>query len=266
MLIVRWTPATSTLASRFSWSTTSTIWPGMARHTRISPPRLVGLGDPTPALLASQRARVDFQRWVPTPSGVGCRARRTRVQVAAQERSDERPDPTHDGSARILELDPELGLRVPPAEITAARRELKAHVTTLPCGRWEVPHGEARARPARLPHARRAARARPDPRRHDLHRAARRGRRAPAVGRRARGRPRPLPRALARAVAGPAGRPRRAVRALARAVAAGDGRAARARDPAHARRCRSTRRCSSSRRSRRGCSCSSGTWPSAGAT
>ncbi len=48
-------------------------------------------------------------------------------------------------SARILELDPELGLRVPPSEITAARRELQAHVTTLPCGRWEVPHGEARA-------------------------------------------------------------------------------------------------------------------------
>ncbi len=40
----------------------------------------------------------------------------------------------------MLELDPELGLRVPAAEIAHARVELTARVTSLPCGRWEVPH------------------------------------------------------------------------------------------------------------------------------
>jgi CRP/FNR family cyclic AMP-dependent transcriptional regulator len=41
---------------------------------------------------------------------------------------------------RILESDPELGLRVPAAQIARARAELTARVTSLPCGRWEVPH------------------------------------------------------------------------------------------------------------------------------
>jgi CRP/FNR family cyclic AMP-dependent transcriptional regulator len=44
------------------------------------------------------------------------------------------------GSVRILEVDPELGLRVPPTQIERARVELTARVKTLPCGRWEVPH------------------------------------------------------------------------------------------------------------------------------
>lgn len=48
-----------------------------------------------------------------------------------------------DGSARILELDPELGLRVPAAEISRAKEELVASVLTLPTGLWEVPHGES---------------------------------------------------------------------------------------------------------------------------
>jgi hypothetical protein len=47
-----------------------------------------------------------------------------------------------EGSVRILELDPELGLRVPAAEIERARVELTARVKSLPCGRWEVPHDE----------------------------------------------------------------------------------------------------------------------------
>ena len=46
------------------------------------------------------------------------------------------------GSVNILELDPELGLRVPAAEISRARLELTARVTALPPGRWEVPHEE----------------------------------------------------------------------------------------------------------------------------
>jgi CRP/FNR family cyclic AMP-dependent transcriptional regulator len=41
---------------------------------------------------------------------------------------------------RLLELDPELGLRVPASHIRRARTELKARVRSLPCGRWEVPH------------------------------------------------------------------------------------------------------------------------------
>ena len=52
-----------------------------------------------------------------------------------QEQVDERP-------IRLLELDPELGLRVPAEQIREARLELVARVRTLPCGRWEVPHEE----------------------------------------------------------------------------------------------------------------------------
>ena len=43
---------------------------------------------------------------------------------------------------RILEVDPELGLRVPAPQIARARAELTARVKSLPRGRWEVPHGE----------------------------------------------------------------------------------------------------------------------------
>jgi CRP/FNR family cyclic AMP-dependent transcriptional regulator len=43
---------------------------------------------------------------------------------------------------RLLEIEPELGLRVPASQIRRARTELKARVKSLPCGRWEVPHGE----------------------------------------------------------------------------------------------------------------------------
>lgn len=45
-------------------------------------------------------------------------------------------------AVHILEVDPELGLRVPAAEISQARGELTARVSTLSCGRWEVPHEE----------------------------------------------------------------------------------------------------------------------------
>jgi CRP/FNR family transcriptional regulator, cyclic AMP receptor protein len=45
-------------------------------------------------------------------------------------------------SARILELDPELGLRIPAAEISRARRELVARVLALPTGPWDVPQAE----------------------------------------------------------------------------------------------------------------------------
>lgn len=46
------------------------------------------------------------------------------------------------GSVRILEIDPELGLRVPVDQISRARAELTARVESLPCGHWEVPHDE----------------------------------------------------------------------------------------------------------------------------
>jgi hypothetical protein len=46
-------------------------------------------------------------------------------------------------SIRLLEIDPELGLRLPPSEIARARVELMARVTRLPCGRWEVLHDDA---------------------------------------------------------------------------------------------------------------------------
>jgi CRP-like cAMP-binding protein len=49
------------------------------------------------------------------------------------------------GSARILELDPELGLRLPVSEISRARRELKARVLSLPAGYWDVPSGSGHA-------------------------------------------------------------------------------------------------------------------------
>ena len=47
-----------------------------------------------------------------------------------------------EGSVRILEVDPELGLRVPAAQISGARAQLVARVKALECGRWEVPHDE----------------------------------------------------------------------------------------------------------------------------
>jgi CRP-like cAMP-binding protein len=47
-----------------------------------------------------------------------------------------------EGSVRILEVDPELGLRVPAAKIGRARVELTARAKSLPRGRWEVPNGD----------------------------------------------------------------------------------------------------------------------------
>jgi CRP/FNR family transcriptional regulator, cyclic AMP receptor protein len=47
------------------------------------------------------------------------------------------------GSARILELDPELGLRIPAGEISTARKELVARVLALRVGQWAVPNGES---------------------------------------------------------------------------------------------------------------------------
>lgn len=44
---------------------------------------------------------------------------------------------------RVLEADPELGLRVPPAEVTRAREQLVAPVWRLDPGVWEVPAGAA---------------------------------------------------------------------------------------------------------------------------
>jgi len=46
------------------------------------------------------------------------------------------------GSARVLELDPELGLRIPASEIERARKELVSDVLELVPGHWDVPHGE----------------------------------------------------------------------------------------------------------------------------
>ena len=50
--------------------------------------------------------------------------------------------PGSTGSARVLELDPELGLRIPAGEIARAREELAAPVIGLPAGLWEVPRGD----------------------------------------------------------------------------------------------------------------------------
>ena len=47
-----------------------------------------------------------------------------------------------DGSVRILEADPELGLRVPAGEIAHAREQLTAGVERLGCGHWEVPNND----------------------------------------------------------------------------------------------------------------------------
>jgi hypothetical protein len=47
-----------------------------------------------------------------------------------------------EAAVHILEADPELGLRLPVAEISRARAELSASVIALVPGHWEVPHGE----------------------------------------------------------------------------------------------------------------------------
>jgi hypothetical protein len=50
--------------------------------------------------------------------------------------------PRRNGSARVLEVDPELGLRIPVDEISRARHELVAPVLELQVGHWDVPHGD----------------------------------------------------------------------------------------------------------------------------
>jgi CRP/FNR family transcriptional regulator, cyclic AMP receptor protein len=50
--------------------------------------------------------------------------------------------PGPNGTARVLELDPELGLRIPASEISRARKELVAGVIELPAGHWDVPRRE----------------------------------------------------------------------------------------------------------------------------
>jgi hypothetical protein len=49
----------------------------------------------------------------------------------------------HDGTVRLLEADPELGLRVPVDQVAQARREITARVRVLRCGLWEVPAEES---------------------------------------------------------------------------------------------------------------------------
>ena len=51
-------------------------------------------------------------------------------------------------SVRLLECDPELGLRIPADSITRARTELRARLQTFGCGIWEVPSDDNQ--PARL--------------------------------------------------------------------------------------------------------------------
>ena len=64
---------------------------------------------------------------VPQKSGLSTSAR-------AQARTE--------ASVRLLEADPELGLRVPAAQIARARKQLVAPVKALGAGRWEVPHDD----------------------------------------------------------------------------------------------------------------------------
>jgi CRP/FNR family transcriptional regulator, cyclic AMP receptor protein len=72
-----------------------------------------------------------------------------RVRCAERRRNGLSTTTTHQPSerellrsVRLLEVDPELGLRVPAAQIRRAREELRVGVRTLPCGRWEVLHEE----------------------------------------------------------------------------------------------------------------------------
>jgi CRP/FNR family transcriptional regulator, cyclic AMP receptor protein len=62
---------------------------------------------------------------------------------SASEFSARLVQPEAEGMLRILEADPELGLRTPASQIARAREELTARVKSFPCGRWEVPHDEA---------------------------------------------------------------------------------------------------------------------------
>jgi CRP/FNR family transcriptional regulator, cyclic AMP receptor protein len=59
---------------------------------------------------------------------------------SASEFSARLVQPEAQGMVRILEADPELGLRTPASQIARARKELRARVKSFPCGRWEVPH------------------------------------------------------------------------------------------------------------------------------
>jgi CRP/FNR family transcriptional regulator, cyclic AMP receptor protein len=57
-------------------------------------------------------------------------------------------DAVRSRQVRVLELDPELGLRIPAAEISRARRELVAPLHTFERGLWDAP--SENRRPVRL--------------------------------------------------------------------------------------------------------------------
>ena len=67
---------------------------------------------------------------------------RSAIGDGTEERADARR--ADEPSARVLERDPELGLRIPARGITRARAQLVAPVQTLECGIWEVPKGGGR--------------------------------------------------------------------------------------------------------------------------
>lgn len=62
-----------------------------------------------------------------------------RLTGSASELSARLVEAGQEGAVRILEVDPELGLRIPASQIARARAELTARVKSFPCGRWEVP-------------------------------------------------------------------------------------------------------------------------------
>ena len=174
MLIVRRTPATSTSreAVRLVDDLDDLAGNGQA-HRWTSQPKACGRYAPKFAL--QQRGS-----WNPTLI-----SNPPRRSVPAAHLKGGSSCRGRNGSARVLELDPELGLAVPAAEISRARAAARrAACSSCRRGHWDVPHGDGAHGAARLPGPRGPARARHDARGQDRDRAARRGRRGPALARR----------------------------------------------------------------------------------
>jgi hypothetical protein len=85
------------------------------------------------------RFNVDFQH---SAVKLAQRGRKNGLYMASGQHHPELDVAGSDASVRLLEVDPELGLRVPAEQIRNARLELVARERTLPCGRWDVPHEE----------------------------------------------------------------------------------------------------------------------------
>src|SRR4051812_1630170 len=106
------------------------IWPGIAKHMAVTTSR------PTGDSRGASKARRVTRR---------LQSRRLISNVARQPGARlaiGSPCVTEGGTIRVLEVDPELGLSVPVAEIARARQSLLARLRVFEPGIHEIPRDE----------------------------------------------------------------------------------------------------------------------------